>query len=263
MDTELLDTFVHISKTRSFTKTAEAMCLTQAAVSARIKQLENLIGYPVFIRCKNSHTVQLTKSGHALLPFASEFINSWAMIRKEINNIHDNPILNIAVYPALANFFFEKLTNSCDIERFQLNILQCNNMSLNESTYGLDTDVYISLTKPKSSQYEYVHLGVNRIGMLYNHLIEGLTLFVDWGDDANKKIKLHSTGGFLFKSDSPDFVTNYILRNGGRCYLPLEKKVKQIKQDLSFPIINIPIYAVFDKKKTSPAIDAFTEMFNI
>ncbi|HAG1890865.1 TPA: LysR family transcriptional regulator [Salmonella enterica] len=106
MDTELLDTFVHISKTRSFTKTAEAMCLTQAAVSARIKQLENLVGHPVFIRYKNSHAVHLTKSGHALLPFASEFINSWAMIRKEINNIHDKPILNISVHPTPANLFF-------------------------------------------------------------------------------------------------------------------------------------------------------------
>ncbi|EBF3390065.1 LysR family transcriptional regulator, partial [Salmonella enterica] len=173
MDTELLDTFVHISKTRSFTKTAEAMCLTQAAVSARIKQLENLVGHPVFIRCKNSHAVHLTKSGHALLPFASEFINSWAMIRKEINNIHDKPILNISVYPALANFFFEKVTILFDIERFQLNIHQSNNMSLTESVSDLDTDVYISLTKPKSSQYEHVHLGINRIGMLYNHLIEG------------------------------------------------------------------------------------------
>lgn len=38
----------------------------------------------------------------------------------------------------------------------------------------------------KSSQYENVHLGINQIGMLYNNLIEGSTLFVDWDDDVNK-----------------------------------------------------------------------------
>ncbi|EFS2651480.1 LysR family transcriptional regulator [Salmonella enterica] len=263
MDTELLDTFVHISKTRSFTKTAEGMCLTQAAVSARIKQLENLIGHPVFTRCKNSHTVHLTKSGHALLPFATDFINSWAMIRKEINNIHDTPILNISVHPALANLFFDKITILCDIERFQLNINQCNNMSLTESYYGVDTDLYISLTKMKSSQYENVHLGINQIGMLYNNLIEGSTLFVDWGDDINKKIKMNFTGNVSIKSDSPEFALNYILKNGGKCYLPLGMKIKQIKQDINYPIINIPIYAIFDKKNKSPTIYSFIELLNL
>lgn len=72
-------------------------------------------------------------------------------------------------------------------------------MSLTESVSDLDTDVYISLTKPKSSQYEHVHLGINRIGMLYNHLIEGSTLFVDWGSDANKKYICIAQAAFHLK----------------------------------------------------------------
>lgn len=63
------------------------------------------------------------------------------MIRKEINNIHDTPTLNISVHPALANCFFDKITILCDIERFQLNINQCNKNSLTESSYGVDTDL--------------------------------------------------------------------------------------------------------------------------
>ncbi len=259
MDTELFDTFVHICKTRSFTKTAEAMCLTQAAISARVKQLESLIGYPVFIRCKNSHAVQLTKSGYALLPFASEFISNWEMIRKEINNIHDMTSLDIGIYPALINVFFDKILSIDDIEKFNLNINQFNNLNFIESVNAFNIDLFITLVKPKTSQYEHAYLGSNKIGMLYNHLVDGPVLSINWGDDINKKINIHSLNSNILKVDSPDFARNYILKNGGKCYLPLDMKIKQIKQDINYPEINVPIYAIFDKKKKNNAIELFID----
>lgn len=44
MDTELLKTFLEVSRTRHFGRAAEALYLTQSAVSFRIRQLENQLG---------------------------------------------------------------------------------------------------------------------------------------------------------------------------------------------------------------------------
>jgi len=44
VDTELLKTFLEVSRTRHFGRAAEALYLTQSAVSFRIRQLENQLG---------------------------------------------------------------------------------------------------------------------------------------------------------------------------------------------------------------------------
>lgn len=48
MDTELLKTFLEVSRTRHFGRAAESLYLTQSAVSFRIRQLENQLGCEPF-----------------------------------------------------------------------------------------------------------------------------------------------------------------------------------------------------------------------
>ncbi len=48
MDTELLKTFLEVSRTRHFGRAAEALYLTQSAVSFRIRQLENQLGVNLY-----------------------------------------------------------------------------------------------------------------------------------------------------------------------------------------------------------------------
>ena len=75
MDTELLKTFLEVDKTRHFGRAADNLYLTHAAVGARIRQLENLVGTPVFNRQRNN--VSLTPAGERLKPYAQEIIDSW------------------------------------------------------------------------------------------------------------------------------------------------------------------------------------------
>ncbi len=83
MDIELLRTFLEVSRTRHFGQAAEAMSLTQAAVSARIKSLENLLGVRLFIRKKRD--IQLTPEGNRLISRADRLISEWRKIRQEIS----------------------------------------------------------------------------------------------------------------------------------------------------------------------------------
>ena len=55
MDTELLKTFLEVSRTRHFGRAAESLYLTQSAVSFRIRQLENQLGVKTTALRRNAH----------------------------------------------------------------------------------------------------------------------------------------------------------------------------------------------------------------
>jgi DNA-binding transcriptional LysR family regulator len=81
MDIELLRTFLEVSRTRHFGQAAEAMYLTQAAVSSRIKTLEQMLGVQLFDRIKRD--IQLTPEGNRLVSRADFLISEWRKIRQE------------------------------------------------------------------------------------------------------------------------------------------------------------------------------------
>jgi DNA-binding transcriptional LysR family regulator len=83
MDIELLRTFLEVKNTRHFGKAAENLYLTQAAVSARIKQLESIIGGPLFTRFRNN--LQLTVTGERLIDHAESILISWERARQDLS----------------------------------------------------------------------------------------------------------------------------------------------------------------------------------
>ena len=82
MDIELLQTFLEIKNTRHFGRAAENLYLTQAAVSARVKQLEDFLGVKLFIRSRNN--IQLTPEGERLVPHAETMLVAWSRARQDV-----------------------------------------------------------------------------------------------------------------------------------------------------------------------------------
>ena len=83
MDIELLRTFLEVHHTRHFGRAAEALHLTQAAVSARIKLLESILGVQVFDRSKRE--VRLTPQGVRLVRHADLMISGWRKARQDVS----------------------------------------------------------------------------------------------------------------------------------------------------------------------------------
>lgn len=81
MDIELLRTYLAIARTRHFGRAADELCVTQSAVSARIRQLEKALGKRLFSRARNN--IQLTKEGRQLQKHAETIIHTWARARQE------------------------------------------------------------------------------------------------------------------------------------------------------------------------------------
>ena len=82
MDTELLRTFLEVKATRHFGHAADNLYITQAAVSARIKQLEIYFGAPLFVR--DRHNIQLTPQGEQLVPHAEAILMSILTARQDV-----------------------------------------------------------------------------------------------------------------------------------------------------------------------------------
>ena len=81
MDIDLLKTFLEVYRTRHFGRTAENLYLTQSAVSARIRLLEETLGAPLFTRTRND--IQLTPAGTRLLKYAESILNAWNRARQD------------------------------------------------------------------------------------------------------------------------------------------------------------------------------------
>lgn len=82
MDLELLRTFLELNRTRHFGRTAEALNLTQAAVSSRLKSLEAKLGVTLFERSRRE--MRLTPEGGRLIRHAERLIASWRVARQDV-----------------------------------------------------------------------------------------------------------------------------------------------------------------------------------
>ncbi|RIK96545.1 MAG: LysR family transcriptional regulator [Proteobacteria bacterium] len=82
MDIELARTFLEIVRSRSFVRAAERLNLSQTAVSARVRTLENHLGRPLFLRSKSGAT--LTPAGEQFLRYAPMFVQLWERARHQV-----------------------------------------------------------------------------------------------------------------------------------------------------------------------------------
>jgi len=82
MDIELLRTFLEVHQARHFGRAAANLSLSQSAVSARIRLLEDQVGAPLFTRDRND--IRLTSEGQSLVPFAENIVTNWHRARQEV-----------------------------------------------------------------------------------------------------------------------------------------------------------------------------------
>ena len=83
MDLELLRTFLELNRTRHFGRAAEALHLTQAAISSRLKSLESQLGVSLFQR--NRRSMSLTPEGARLIRHAEAQIAAWRVARQDVS----------------------------------------------------------------------------------------------------------------------------------------------------------------------------------
>ena len=86
MKLEEIETFLTIVHTRSITKTAELLFLSQPTVSHRLLSLEKELNFPLVIRQKGHKRVELTGRGTEFITIAQRWMSLW----KETQALHHN-----------------------------------------------------------------------------------------------------------------------------------------------------------------------------
>ncbi len=82
MDIEVARTFLAISSAGSFVRAAEQLHLTQTAVTARIKSLEEQLGRNLFVR--NKAGARLTPAGQEFIKYATSLVQIWERARQQV-----------------------------------------------------------------------------------------------------------------------------------------------------------------------------------
>lgn len=81
LDINLARTFLAIVETRHFGRAAERLHVTQTAVSARVRTLEDLLGRPLFVR--NKAGAALTPAGQRFMRHARTLVQVWESARQQ------------------------------------------------------------------------------------------------------------------------------------------------------------------------------------
>lgn len=138
--------FVAAAKYQNFTRAAEALCVTQAAISRQIRELESSLGVELFIR--SGRTVQLTEAGTMFYDAAYlSFVNIAQAAQRIQNTQQLKQELNVCCTPAFSAFWLsqylgEFLTDNDDIH---ISVISTSNLlSASAGDSGVTPDVFIS-----------------------------------------------------------------------------------------------------------------------
>lgn len=95
-----LRAFEAAARHMSFTQAAAELCVTQAAISHQVRQLEGWLGHPMFTR--RGHLLSLTQKGAAYLAELSQVFDQMAAATERVRDKREGP-LRISVLPSFAS----------------------------------------------------------------------------------------------------------------------------------------------------------------
>jgi DNA-binding transcriptional LysR family regulator len=99
-----LEAFIQVARARSVSRAADALFLTQPALTARIQGLERDLGAQLFVRTPRG--MRLTEAGEAFLPFAVRSLETLADGRRLVNAFERGGAgrLSLGAAPAVSTY---------------------------------------------------------------------------------------------------------------------------------------------------------------
>ena len=207
MDTELLKTFLEVSRTRHFGRAAEALYLTQSAVSFRIRLLENQLGVNLFTRHRNN--IRLTPAGEKLLPYAETLMNTWQAARKEVAHTSQHNEFSIgasaSLWECMLSQWLTRLYQTHNHLQFEARIAQ--RQSLVKQLHERQLDLLITTEAPKMDEFSSQIAGQFSLALYASEpstmKADRNYLRMEWGPDFQQ----HETG-LIASDDVPKLTTS-------------------------------------------------------
>nr|WP_283258228.1 HTH-type transcriptional regulator HdfR [Photorhabdus luminescens] len=261
VDTELLKTFLEVSKTRHFGRAAESLYLTQSAVSFRIRQLENQLGTHLFTRHRNN--IRLTAAGERLVPYAESLMNTWQLAKKEIMHASQHTELTIGATASLWEAYLTPWLQDFYKKHQELRLESrvSTRQSLVKQLHSRELDLLITTEPPKMDEFQSLLLGNIYLKLLTTE--ENLKcqiknyIKLEWGAD------FHHQEQQILKSEQLPIITTtsaHIARQllnsvRGVTFLPIHWQ-NEYSELVSYPnteLIERPLYAIWLQKNDQQA----------
>lgn len=259
MDTELLKTFLELEKTRHFGRAADNLYLTQAAVSSRIRQLEGLLGAPVFTRHRNN--INLTAVGERLKPHAEAILSAWGRAVQE-SALRDQQAMQLALggTPSIWDAVLQRLMHSIYRGHPELGLrAEAHSREvLTQSLLARSLDLALLFDPPKVEELEVnklIDIELVLVSSQQQHFEQLFTqpyVYVDWGTSFNIQ---HSKLGLqqlqpVLHTNIGRIARDFMLDNGGSGFLPRTLANQSVEQGRLFVVedvapISRPVYSAY------------------
>ena len=260
MDTTLLKTFLEVAKTRHFGRSADALFITQSAVSARIKLLEETLGVELFIRKRND--IQLTPAGQRLHQHAENLVRGWERARQDIA-LDPNLAASLSVgcifdlWKIQVQGWAVKLRKASPDIALQLDILSAESL-VQRLTMG-SLDLAFMFDPPQTPDLEIKQvkdipliLVSSRADQDISQAMSENYIMVDWGSAFSiiHAEKFPSLASPVRRTNSGEIALGLLKTMGGSAYLPKSLvspllKSKRLYQVTEAPTIKRLAYVVY------------------
>ncbi len=276
VDIRFLTTFLEVAETRHFGRAAENLYLTQSAVSARIKLLEEYFNTALFIRNRNS--IQITPAGEKLIPFAQELSETLSKARKLLAEEECQHISCASTQNAFVLCFSHLLPNL--LSHFSTVSFQHEIATVEQITRQLhehSIDFALTTSQVKSDDIDSILLfevplciyQSNQADIGNNSGIQDIN--IEWSISVNDKLtKLYpELRKAKLRTSSIDVALTLANAESCRLILPIASHVfldEKIRQILSHydnsPLgqdVNVPLYLNQLKSQKNVGLDEVTE----
>ena len=259
MDIGLLKAFLEVNRAKHFGRAADNLFISQSAVSARIKQLEDELGIRLFTRDRNN--IDLTTAGKKFLIYAENILNTWNRARQEISIPEGiDTLLSIAALPSIWDVLLEDWLNwlhkSSTTTALQADVMQSD--SLMRNLLDGVVDLGFLFDPPKTPQLCVKELAPvplimvsSEKGLCSADAVKENYIFVDWGTSfavihAKQYPEIPAP---KLRASVGRIALGFLNNCGGSAYLPEAMVNDQLNSTLfrveDAPVINKEVYAVY------------------
>lgn len=273
MDIALARTFLMIAETGSFIEAARRMNVTQSTVSARVRNLESLLGRQLFERSKVG--AQITQAGEQFQKHALAMVRVWQQAQQDVGfSSHHDQHLAVGAEATLWQGLMTNWISALKAARPDLALTAVTETGPMLTQRLLDGTLDVAV----------VYQPLQSPGLLIEHLFEEELvlvtaarrnarrrtddyILVDWGPDFREDhaIAFPKRAGARLTLDIGPMAVDYIMANEGSGYLPHRLVRNHISRDRLKLVararrFNIPVGVLYpearDEAEFGPILDS-------
>jgi DNA-binding transcriptional LysR family regulator len=229
MDIKVYKTFLEVAQVKHFGRAAENLYITQAAVSARIKQLETFYGVKLFGRHRNA--IQLSSAGERLVSYAQTLVRTIEQSKAELLLSNEQTTqLSIAGTPNLWDAYLQRclslVTNA--FSGYGFNAQSLSREQICRALVDRTLDIGLSFDPLKSDELVEIHVADLELILVASSpksQVEALKngyVYVDWGTKfaSDHALRYRHLPSPYLSTSTGRIALDFILEKGGSAYLP-------------------------------------------